>query len=183
MVLKIDTEILKILGITADDFVYLYLLHAKSHDVLSELDLKPNTEDLQEKGLIKLGEEQTDHTVRQGFLDMFQSSFDQMWSELLSHFPLKVHGRDGTRVLRARDAKAKANDKAMRKYRSVVGSNKLLHNKIVKLLKVELDLRRENNTLGYMRMLQTWVNGHTWEQYEDLADEPSTGKSRITRQL
>jgi len=183
MILNVDTEILKILGITADDFVYLYLLHAKSHDVLSELDLKPNTEDLQEKGLIKLGEELQDHVVRQKFLDMFQSTFDQMWSELLSHFPLKVNGRDGVRILRARDANAKANDKAKRKYRSIVGSNKLLHNKIIKLLQVEMSLRKENNTLGYMRMLQTWINGHTWEQYEDISNEPNTGKSRITRQL
>jgi hypothetical protein len=183
MKVEIDTEILKILGITADDFVYLYLLHANAYDILSELNLKPNEEDLQSVGLIKLGEKTEDHTVRQMFLDMFQSSFDSMWSELLSHFPIKVYGRDGQRILRARDAHAKANDKSKRKYRSIVGSNKLLHESIVKLLEVELKLRKENNTLGYMRMLQTWINGYTWQQYEDITNDPETGKSRITRQL
>ena len=183
MIVEINTNILKDLGISGDDFLYLYLLHASSHELISELSLKPNLEALQTKGLIKLGEEPQDHVVRQAFLDSFQDSFDRMWSELLSHFPLKVHGRDGVRILRARDANAKANDKAKRKYRSIVGSNKLLHNKIIKLLQVEMSLRKENNTLGYMRMLQTWINGHTWEQYEDISNEPNTGKSRITRQL
>ena len=91
MLIEINTDILQKFGITADDFLYLYLLHAKSYDCLKRLSLKPNTSLLQTKGLIKLGEELEDHIVRQTFLDMFQSSFDQMWSELLSHFPLKVY--------------------------------------------------------------------------------------------
>ena len=115
MDIRVDTEILQILGISADDFVYLYLLHAKSHDLLATLELKPNTTELQNKGLIKLGETAEDHTVRQKFLDMFQSSFDQMWSDLLSHFPLKVYSKGSVRVLRAKDANAKANLKAKTK--------------------------------------------------------------------
>lgn len=182
MTIQVDTEILKILGISADDFLYLYLLHAKSYEVLESLDLKPSTESLQTKGLLKLGEELQDHTVRQKFLDLFQTSFDQMWSELLSHFPLKVYANGGMRVLRAKDANAKANEKAKNKYRSIVGTNKGTHDRIVRLLQVELDLRKKANALPYMRQLQTWVNGYTWEQYEDLNDaEDNTG--RITRQL
>jgi hypothetical protein len=182
MIIKIDTEILKNISISADDFVYLYLLYDKNYDALLELDLKPDAEALQERGFVKLGEKPEDHTVRQKFLDFFQSSFDAMWVQFLSHFPLKVFGKDGTRILRARDANAKANDKAKKKYRSIVGNNKLLHEKIVTLLKVELRIRKQNNTLSYMRMLQTWLNGYTWEQYEDLENDSETG-DRITRQL
>ena len=83
MVIRINTDILKKFGITADDFLYLYLLHATSYDLIDELDLKPNTEALQTKGLIKLGEELQDHVVRQAFLDSFQDSFDRYGLELL----------------------------------------------------------------------------------------------------
>ena len=55
MIVEINTEILERFGITADDFLYLYLLHAKSYDCLERLTLNPDTESLQTKGLIKLG--------------------------------------------------------------------------------------------------------------------------------
>ena len=116
MIVEVNTNILKDLGITGDDFLYLYLLHATSHELISELKLKPNLEAVQTKGLIKLGEEPQDHVVRQAFLDSFQDSFDRMWSELLSHFPLKVYNQGHMRVLRAKDAFAKNNEKALRKY-------------------------------------------------------------------
>ena len=182
MIIEINTDILQNFGITADDFFYLYLLHAKSYDCLEQLTLKPNTEALQTKGLIKLGEEPQDHVVRQAFLDMFQASFDQMWSELLSHFPLKVFNNGMMRVLRAKDAQAKANAKAKEKYRRIVGEDLIKLQFVVKCLQNELELRKSTNTLGYMQMLTTWVNNYTWEKYEDI-ETNSPNESRITRQL
>lgn len=184
MLIEINTDILQKFGITADDFLYLYLLHAKSYDCLKRLSLKPNTSLLQTKGLIKLGEELEDHIVRQAFLDMFQSSFDQMWSELLSHFPLRVYNNGQMRVLRAKDANAKANSKAREKYRKIVKEDLVKHQFIVKCLINELELRKSTNTLGYMQMLATWVNNYTWEQYEDVEHEQSPEEQRrITRKL
>ena len=183
MIIEINTNILKDLGITADDFLYLYLLHATSHELISELTLKPNLEALQTKGLIKLGEEPQDHVVRQAFLNTFQDSFDRMWSELLSHFPLKVYNQGHMRVLRAKDAFAKNNEKALRKYHKIVGKDKAKHDHIVKCLQNELELRKSTNTLGYMQMLTTWMNNHTWEQYEDVNGESEQTTGRITRKL
>lgn len=184
MVIEINTEVLKKFGISADDFVYLYLLHATSYDLVSELELNPNTETLQTKGLIKLGEEPQDHVVRQKFLDLFQVPFDQMWSELLSHFPLRVYNRGDMRVLRAKDANAKANAKAKRAYEKFIGEDSTKHKRVIKCLINELELRKSTNSLGYMQMLQTWVNNHTWDQYEDIStDEPTQSSGRITRKL
>ena len=184
MIIEINTDILQNFGITADDFLYLYLLHAKSYDCLEQLTLKPNTEALQTKGLIKLGEEPQDHVVRQAFLDMFQASFDQMWSELLSHFPLKVMGKQGLRYLRGRDANAKTNQKSRRAYERYVGTDKTKHDFVMKCLKNELVHRKLTSSLGYMQQLQTWVNNHTWEKYDTIDNEKATRKSsRITRKL
>lgn len=182
MVIEINTDVLKKFGISADDFVYLYLLHATSYDLISELELNPNTETLQTKGLIKLGEELQDHTVRQAFLDLFQDSFDRMWSELLSHFPLRVYNQGNIRVLRAKDANAKANAKSRKAYERFIGEDVTKHNRVIKCLINELELRKASNSLGYMQMLQTWVNNHTWDQYEDINESTST-TGRITRKL
>lgn len=183
MLVEINTEVLKKFGISADDFLYLYLLHAKSYDCLEGLTLNLDPEALQTKGLLKLGEQLQDHTIRQSFLDMFQVPFDQMWSELLSHFPLKVFTKGSVRILRAKDANARSNAKAKKAYERYVNSDSAKHRHVVKCLKNELDFRRANDSLGFMQMLQTWVNNHTWEQYEDLENESSESNSRITRKL
>ena len=183
MLIEINTEILKKFGISADDFLYLYLLHAKSYDCLGEITIKPDTEALQTKGLLKLGEKTEDHAVRQSFLDMFQVPFDQMWSELLSHFPLKVNTKGSVRILRAKDANARSNAKAKKSYERYVQGDSQKHNHVVRCLINELNFRKANDSLGFMQMLQTWVNNHTWEQYEDLEDESAESNSRITRKL
>ena len=184
MHIEIDTDILNDLGISADDFVYLYLLHAKAYDVIKIISIKPNTEDLQSKGLIKLGERPEDDVVRQKFIDTIEDSFDRMWSELLSHFPLKVYTNGNVRILRAKDADARNNQKAKKAYHRVIGKNVAKHNKIVECLKHELEFRKSNNSLGFMQMLQTWVNQHTWEQYEDTDVGKTTEQERrITRRL
>ena len=186
MILEINTETLKNIGITADDFLYLYLLHARDYKLVKELNLKPNTKALQTKSLVKLGESLEDHIIRQEFLDLFQNSFDIMWYELLSHFPLKVSSKGSLRILRARDSNAKANLKAKQKYKSIVGTDKTKHDRIVKCLDNELAFRKQADSLGFMKMLQTWVNSYEWENYEDINGEAETtapSVRRITRKL
>jgi hypothetical protein len=184
MILEINTETLEKFGITADDFLYLYLLYSECYDLIEKLELKPNTNSLQTKGLIKLGEETQDHIIRQKFLDLFQTSFDQLWSELLSHFPIRVYNNGNTRVLRAKDAHAKANDKAKEKYKKILNGSKMLHDRIIKNLQSELVLRKSSDSLGWMQMLPTWINNYTWEKYEDIEHEGSPEEQRrITRKL
>ena len=45
-------------------------------------------------------------------------------------------------------------------------------------------LRIERDNLGYLQNLETWINNHTWEKYENL-DENDTRENttRITRSL
>ena len=125
MLIEVNTEVLQKFGITADDFVYLYLLHAKSYDVVSTLCLTPNLE-----------------------------------------------------------AYAKANSKAKRTYERYVGKDKTRHDYVIKCLKNELIHRKQSDSLGWMQMLQTWINNHTWEQYDSIEnDKPTGAKTRITRKL
>jgi hypothetical protein len=106
-----------------------------------------------------------------------------MWSELLSHFPLKVQDPKGSiRVLRSKDADSETNAIAKKKYKQYLSSNPNKHKQVIKALETELKIRKDGGNMHFMQMLRTWVHQKTWEQYIGLDAEPSS-KGRITRQL
>lgn len=184
MIVEISTQTLKEFGISANDYLYLYLLHSNAHDDLVDLPFEVELESLQTKGFLKLGETAKDHVVREKFLTKRFTPFEQMWSELLSHFPLKVHDtKGGLRVLRSKDPNAATNAQAKKKYKSYLKSNPDKHVEVIKALETELDIRRAGGTMHFMQMLSTWVNQCTWEKYIGLDTDDGTKSSRITRQL
>ena len=56
MKVDIDFEILEQTKMSADDFLYLYLLYKKEYTYIPNLNLKPNLDRLQTDGYIKLSE-------------------------------------------------------------------------------------------------------------------------------
>lgn len=181
MIIEIDTERLTNLGLSPDEYVYLSLLKSSQLELLK---LNVDLELLQTKGWVKIGEED-DVTLRDKFDSLTISDFDQMWHGLLSRYPLKVINQGTVRMLRAKDPDSKANAKSKAKYQKIVGTDKEKHNRIIECLNRELDFRRKGNGLGYMQMLDTWVNNHSWEKYTDTNDttEPEPNTGRITRSL
>ena len=106
-----------------------------------------------------------------------------MFAELVGTYPIKVNSPDrGIRVLHAKDPEAKSNLKCKVKYQTIVGDKMYKHKHIMKCLDTQLRVERDN--LHYLQNLETWINNHTWEKYENL-DENDTGEttSRITRSL
>jgi hypothetical protein len=183
MKVDIDFEILKETGMSADDFLYLYILYKENYNYLSNLNLKPNLDQLQDAGYIKLGETPDQHCIRQEFIDLFSSDFDQMFAELIGTYPLKVNAPDrGVRVLHAKDPNATSNLKCKLRYKKIVGDKLYKHKKIMKCL--DNQLRIERDSLGYLQNLETWINNHTWEKYENLdEDDTKENTTRITRSL
>tara|TARA_R110002074_G_scaffold104413_1_gene225436 strand:+ start:8336 stop:8884 length:549 start_codon:yes stop_codon:yes gene_type:complete len=182
MIIELCTKSLKEFGITADEYVYLHLVQSGSHDVIEDLKLVVRLEVLQTKGLVKLGEGPDQHIVRDRFSSINSTPVDQMWSELLSWFPLKVYVNGGVRPLRAKDPTASSNNKARKQYKKYINGSVAKHKEVIRCLKVELDQRKKADNLGYMQMLTTWVNQHTWEKYQDLTDTLDNER-RITREL
>lgn len=182
MIIEIDTERLANLGLSSDEYVYLTMLSRNEID--SSLKLNVDLELLQTNGWVKIGEDD-EVTLRDKFDSSTISDFDQMWHGLLSRFPLKVINQGTVRMLRAKDPDSKANSKSKAKYKKIVGTDKEKHDRIIQCLNRELDLRRKGNGLGYMQMLETWINNHSWEKYTDTNDttEPESNTGRITRSL
>ena len=140
MQLQIDVNLLVENGISADDFLALYAIYRKGFKTLDKLKLNPNWDELQSKGYVKLGDSIEKHIIRQEFIDLFSSDFDQMFAELISTYPMKVSTNRGFRILHAADPECKSNDKARAKYSRIVGTKKFVHDKIIKLLNLQLKL-------------------------------------------
>ena len=181
MQVQIDVNLLVENGISADDFLALYAIYRKGFKTLDKLKLNPNWDDLQSKGYVKLGDSVEKHIIRQEFIDLFSSDFDQMFAELISTYPMKVRTNRGYRILHAADPDCKSNQKAKAKYSRIVGTKKFVHEKIMKLLKVQL--RVERGKLEYMQQLEVWLNNHTWEKYINMDENAGQSENRITRRL
>tara|TARA_R100001224_G_scaffold74885_1_gene46038 strand:- start:20 stop:565 length:546 start_codon:yes stop_codon:yes gene_type:complete len=181
MEVRIDIQLLLDNDITADEYVALYALLRNGKKTLASLNLVIDWEKLQEKSFVKLGSTVDNHTVRQEFINLFSSDFDQMFAELLSTYPMKVNTENGVRVLHALDPDCQANKKAKNKYKKIVGTKKFVHNRIIQLLKVQLGAER--NRLAYMQNLETWLNNHTWEKYANIKKSHGEDDNRITRKL
>jgi hypothetical protein len=183
MNVELDLNMLQEVGMSPDDFVYLYLIHRDGSSYIPQLNLKPNLDSLQENGYVKLADTPENHVVRHKFLDLFLADFDKMFNELALTYPMKVNSDKGVRILHAKDPNAKSNLKAKRSYKRIVDGKPHIHRKIMTCLDKQLKIERNN--LGYLQNLETWINNHTWEKYENLDanDTRDTSKPRITRSL
>jgi len=182
MQIEIDIDLLIENDISADDYLGLYALYRKGFKTVRKLNFKPNWKKLEQKGFIKLGAKLEDAVIRQEFIDLFSSDFEQMFTELLNAYPLKVRTKNGGyRILKAADPNAMANHKSRERYKKVIGTKRFLHDKIMKLLHVQLKVNRDN--LEYMQQLEVWINNHTWEKYINIDENDTGSENRIIRKL
>ena len=187
MKIEIDLSLLKDTKLSADEYIYLHVIYKKAFNYLEQVQslLDPNRslieEVLQKEGWLVTGKTLMDYKVTNKFLDLFVGSIDVMFEELLSLYPFKVETERGSRVLRAKDPSAHSNSKAKKKYAKIVKGKPHLHRTI--LLSLEKQLTAEKHNLGYMQNLETWINNHTWEKYEDININISKDNGRITRKL
>ena len=175
MTIEIDLELLKTTNLSPDEFIGLYLVFRKGYTYLEELNLNIDWTNLERKGYVK------NKLVTDKFKSLFSNNFDLMFSELISVYPNKVSTSTGVRVLHAVDPKAKSNLKAKNRYKRIVSNRLHVHNRIMKLLKVQLKIQEDN--LAYLQNLETWINNHTWEKYENLKENEGKTTKRITRSL
>lgn len=185
MVVELNLESLDEMGLTPNEFVFLTLIKQGADDeaaLISKYHI--DLESLQTNGWIKVWEGRT--VIRDKFISNIEDDFDRMWHDLLSRYPIKVFSKDGVRVLRAGDPESKSNLKAKARYQKVVKTDITKHSFIMKCLERELLTRRTSNSLGYMQLLDTWVNNHSWDKYADESygkSAPESDGNRITRQL
>ena len=180
MKIEIDLSLLEETGLTADDFLYLYIIYRKGFSYLENISLRVSPR-LETDGWIVYKENVTQHIIQQKFRDLFVSDFDSMFSELVEAYPFKVDTGKSVRVLRAKDPKSASNKKARNKYKKIVSGKPHMHRFVMKCLRTQLEGEQDN--LGYMQNFETWINNHTWEKYEDMDIKDIKDDRRITRRL
>jgi hypothetical protein len=190
MRIEIDTGLLEQLKITADEFLFL---EAERMGVLLEIELlaslQVDLDKVESLGLIKLIDETPEGAdfpdvkihLRDEYLKVVASDFDQMFAELIGAYPFKVGSVGDMRVLRAHDSKAKANDIARKRYRMAVGNNLPLHRKVLQLLDIQLTNMR--GKLQYLPALEVWINKREWEKWEGTDKDEGDAEGRITTVL
>lgn len=188
MKIELELQLLEDTEMSADDFIALYLIYRKGFDLLKKLNLSPNWETLLLEGYIdklpiSMPLDSLDIKVTQSFIDLFTNDFDAMFVELINTYPMKVSTPNGVRILHAKDPNVRANEKAKKKYKKIVKNNLHIHKSIMEALNTQLAL--EKNNLRYLQNLETWLNNHTWEKYQDIDinDTINSEQKRITRKL
>ena len=167
--MNIDIEHIIGLKLSPDEYVFLLLHHReKYNDYVSRgIKLRIDLRKLQDVGYIKILEDNK-VVVRQKFVDLIETDFDRQFAELVATYPMKVGNSGKYRILHASNPDAKANAKSKAKYRSILKKDPLLHNKIIKLLNVQLTQQRES--LQYLNALDVWLNQSMWEKWEGIEE-------------
>mgnify|MGYP003624607971 CR=1 FL=1 len=179
MKIEINLSLLQDIGLSPDDYTYLYIIYRKAFSYKMPLRVSPR---LETDGWIVYKNDISEHVIQQQFRDLFVSNFDSMFAQLCNAYPFKVESPTrGVRVLHAKDPKSASNKKARNKYKKIVSNKPHLHKYIMKCLQLQLEHEKEN--LGYLQNFETWINNHTWEKYEDMNINDIKDDRRNTRKL
>jgi hypothetical protein len=76
------------------------------------------------------------------------------------------------RVLSPASPSSLAGKKIKRKWCAITKNSIEKQELILNCLKAEVELRRKENNLYWMRNIETWLNKVTWEDYQYLLEEP-----------
>lgn len=184
MNVELNTTMLIKKKITADEWLWLYLLNKKAYDILLKYNevspIKNILENLINKRLIHYEnqEEAIDFNniiIRSNFLDLIDSK--DYFDDILAIYPVKVIRADGTVDYLRTDL-----TRCRKDYAKLTKNNKDLHTRIVELLKFEIAMRTRDGKLAYMKRLPNWLVSEewsTWEQY--LNDHKSAFNNPVNK--
>jgi hypothetical protein len=192
MIVEVNVDYLYDYQISAAQYLFLSLCNNKKFNTADKLVHRnkitiEEIKDLKEKGFILNDVVETDSSkiifskVNIGKLFNVSPDKEYFW-ELVSYFPIKVNSNRGERILRPKSHEAKEMKECKKKYDRILGNknSKEVHEHILKCLLAELDFRKRNNSLGFMRALTTWLNKQEWYSFEHLIDLSNTSKTTPT---
>jgi len=165
--IKLHIPTLLGLGLSANEYTHLAFLYSKNEALARRVG--PLDYESAEK-LISKGYLNEDYMLTEQGKDMFRQAtkfIDKAFAELYNLYPRKVpDGKGGYRVLRSEGFDTQDAEVCKKKYSKIVAEDVTKHEKIMRALRIELQMRKNN--MVYMNNLQTWLNQRAWEKYMDL---------------
>jgi hypothetical protein len=170
MEIHVRIEDLKKINLTLTQYLVLWALYNKVEIVTYLIIDEKAIEDLKKRAFIFDKEDGIRILTSLG-LEVFepQSIF---FDEFIKVFPTRVKNQAGmVRALSPASSSSLSGKKMKRKWCSITKNDVKAQEHILNCLKEEVELRRKENNLYYMRNMETWLNKATWEDYEYLLEE------------
>lgn len=176
MLITFDTDSLKNLKLTAEQYTWLLMIADNKQGLLikyvqdlamSDIEIYNKLRDLGNIGLIELvsgdGNSIFNWQVTKKAKEFLYG--DDLFKEFLNEFPQSVTRTDGVVDFLRTDV-----SNAEIAYRSYVGRSRDKHDHILKCLKAEIKHRTENGSMPYMKRILSWITNKSWQSYEDSLD-------------
>lgn len=191
MTIEIDTDLLLKHNLNANQFMLAYLLYKGEYTIITDLiesvdknTLKSDLEHLENERFVhdlNTGTELdlSSIIVRNKFMSLFKADVD-IFEELLELYPVKVQRPDGFYDYLRTDAK-----RCKARYNRIVAGRMSKHDRILKALKYELDTRKAEGSMMYMKRLPKWLSSEEWKVFEERMkdDAPKTGNQSYGTEL
>jgi hypothetical protein len=96
-----------------------------------------------------------------------------LFEEFIKLFPTRVSNMNGeSRVLSPASMKSVVGTKMKSKFYRITKNREEFQKHVIKCLECELNLRKKEGSLYWMRNMEAWLNKATWEDYEYLLEKP-----------
>lgn len=181
MLRDINTDVLIKLGINAHQYIILIMLVNKYHDHLERYLIDTNSYDsfpddlkyLSSKSLVEYPENKPYSVksieVQSDFIRTLRK--DNMFTELYEVYPNKITRPDGSV-----DYLRKNKRMCEEVYSIMTKGDPQIHEHIISCLRYELNYRKRNNGMQWMKRLSKWLGDREWENFEDLVADGSSLK-------
>jgi hypothetical protein len=171
MNIELNTNTLIKKNITADEWLWLYLLDKRAYDVLLKYQnispLENHIDNLVTKRLVHNEPNNLEFDkiiIRSNFTDLLDSK--DYFDDIMQEYPVKVIRPDGTTDYLRVDL-----NRCRKEYAKITKNNRELHIRIVDLLKFEVAQRTRDGKLSYMPRLPKWIDSQGWTAYEQYRND------------
>lgn len=177
MIIEINTDQLIKSELTPDQFFLSYIIYERAFNTFESMRLyypkmiEKGLKVLTEKGYIRKNSNRIGYTVTDSFLK-FVVEVDN-FEELLNKFPVYVIRNNGNKDYLRTDR-----ERCKRKYSRITRSKKSKHDFIIKCLEFEKEVRKKENSLGYMKRLPNWLDSKEWETWAERMEHESVEDDR-----
>lgn len=186
MIIEVDTEVLRKSNISILQYFIGYFLLTKEFKKLAKLiteeigfDIfKTLIADLESKSFMHNMNDNTQKEwsydsiiVRNKFIELVKDyQAEDMFDELLKIYPIKVQRPDGNMdYLRTDVARCR------KMYNNtIIKKSFKKHEDIIKALKFEIEIRKKEDSLKYMKRLPKWLASEDWKVFEERMKDMKT---------
>ena len=178
MIVEVDINTLMYNKLSANQYIFCYLLYRKAYDTLNAYltaygftNFEQEIEQLIQIGLLSRFEyanrlDIKGYTVTNNCLNILNGTNIDLFDEFLAEYPNKVLRKEGNvDFLKTNIAKCRA------KYKGIVKGKHHVHEHILDCLRYELNVKQASDSMKYMKKLPNWLEAEEWKTYEDALKE------------